>query len=203
MKNLNYSQIKQIDPTHTLMLRRSFEMALNKRFTLLKTIIKNEINQDNTNVVELNKKALSTIFRVSLSSDKKRIIQLSWVAKYILDVYKKGILRCRDELRNKGYDIPKISNDLLSTILELPIYFNKVELVKAHIFGSLFGIIDSMFVYVPNIDEIDNICANGLEKIKVFMKTEIMNVYSSAIEHEYQNWGVYFDGYEDGSKNGL
>ena len=116
---LNYSQIRQIDLTNTLTLRRSFEMVLNKRFTLLKSFIKNQLTQNNTNTpIELNK-IFSIIFGTELVQDRERLIRASWITKYILDVYKRGVLRSRKELRNKGYTVPKINDDLLMHVFEL------------------------------------------------------------------------------------
>lgn len=197
---LNYSQIRQIDLTNTLTLRRSFEMVLNKRFTLLKSFIKNQLIQNNTNTsIELNK-IFSIVFGTEFVQDRERLIKASWITKYILDVYKRGVLRSRKELRNKGYTVPKINNDLLMCVFELPIYANKIQPVKLNIFNSLIGIVYNLSVYVQNtipqssienIEQISNhIDEIGAKQIKMLMGSEIIKTYYSAIIHEYQNWGI-------------
>ena len=203
MKSLNYSQIKRIDPTHTLTLRRSFETALNKRFRLLKSIIKSKIAQNSTDSNEIvNKQVFSVIFGAENTLQTEHIIQLSWMSKYILYAYKKGIIRGRKELRDNGYNVPKIGNDSLLVVLNLPIYANKIELINTCVFGLLFDTVNDVSVYVQSIfsqSDVENITQNeinayideiGTKKIKILMKSEIIKTYYLAVIQEYQNWGI-------------
>lgn len=114
----------------------------------------------------------------------------AWTNTYITSAYKKGILRGRQELRNKGYDVPSLDNNTLQTIFNSPIHADRVGLVYTRAFEGLNGITNEMSKQISETlaqgmadgrgpiqlarDVNDRVDKIGVTRAKILARTEII-----------------------------
>lgn len=79
-------------------------------------------------------------------------VEGAWTNMYILDSYKRGIIRARYELKKAGYNIPI---DELSTIEAIiangPFHMDRVGLLYTRTFSDLRGITDAMDAQISRV----------------------------------------------------
>lgn len=243
--SLNYSQITRLDPTRTLTLRRSFEIALTGRFRWLKQLIKKSVVKNdcfgykvnktrvdiNNHVININnamqveqlaferdlqKVALFMdwlreqinlgILEVVAVSQLGNAVEKAWTNVFIVSAYKKGITRGRQELKNKGYQVPKLDTNSLQATFNHPLHADRAGVVYSRTFESLKGITDEMSKQISGVlaqgiidgkppvelaremtDRVDKI---GITRAKILARTEVIRSHHLATIQEYKNWGV-------------
>ncbi len=80
-----------------------------------------------------------------------------WTNLYILDSYKRGVIRARQELRSAGYNIPSIAESGgIDAIMGMPMHIDRVGLLFARTFNELQGITSAMD------SQISRVLAQGL-----------------------------------------
>lgn len=177
-----YKRLSHYDPTHTTALRDAFAKATTRRFVELKRMIKISIvEQDCFGLKKLtthqmsptgqgafafttNPQKLSDFIKWLEEQIDKGILTVgdlakvgsgvdgSWLNKYILDSYKRGLVRAKDELRKAGYPLP--NEDVFGSIesmLSMPISVNTLALLYTRVFSELKGITAQMSTQISKI----------------------------------------------------
>lgn len=177
--------INTYDPTRTTVLRNTFARDMGSRFKELISIIIKAIVEENVfgQVVTYQ---LTTpgqqAFSFSSSSDKissfQRWLQLqeekgllltgelselgiqaenAWTNKYILDSYKRGVMRARYEMNKAGFGIPTIEETGgIYISMANPIHLDQIGLLYTRTFNDLKGITSTMD------SQISRVLAQGL-----------------------------------------
>jgi SPP1 gp7 family putative phage head morphogenesis protein len=146
-------------------------------------------------------------------------VEEAWTNRYILDAYKRGVLRAREELRKAGYDIPI---DAMGGISGMPMHLDRVGLLFTRVFSELAGITAQMDTLISQIlsqgimdgdgpallarkmrAAIDGTGIGTLgitDKLGRFIpaerramllaRTEIIRAFHLATIQEYRNWGL-------------
>lgn len=71
--------------------------------------------------------------------------QGAWTNRYILDSYKRGIIRARYELQKAGYDIPPIDSvGGIDAVLGTPFHLDRVGLLFTRVFTELTAVTEAM-----------------------------------------------------------
>lgn len=84
-------------------------------------------------------------------------IEKAWTDLYILDSYKRGVIRARMELIRAGYDVPSIEDTGgIFASMSTPFHLDRVGLLFTRVFNELKGITDAMD------QQISRILAQGL-----------------------------------------
>ena len=79
-------------------------------------------------------------------------IEKAWTDLYILDSYKRGIIRARMEMRKAGYDVPSIEDTggvMMS--MGMPMHIDRLGLLFTRAFNELKGITDAMDAQISRI----------------------------------------------------
>jgi hypothetical protein len=127
---ITYQQVKNYDPTMTTRLRNTFAKDINKRFLELAVVIKKSVYNNDCFGLKLQTNQMQPVpqeelkykpspekvalFLVWLQQQMDRGIlsidkfQDPWTNKYVLEAYKRGVLRARQELAKAGYKVPTI-----------------------------------------------------------------------------------------------
>ena len=155
----------------------------------------------------LQKQVDNVILETITNTPISKAIENIWTNKYISDSYKKGIIRGRQELKNKGYIVPELqgSFDLQSTF-NSSVNKDTVEVLYSRIYKGLKGITDEMLKQVFNVlaqditenkgpNEIakeinDRIEKIGVTRARILAQTEIVRAYHQATIKEYEQWDV-------------
>ena len=179
-----------------------------------------ERNSDKVNAFMqwLNEQVNNEILEIHDWQQIGEAIEKAWTNKYIQTAYQKGIVRGRQELRNKGYAVPDV-DDLfqgVSAAFNQPFHLDRVGLVYTRTFRGLKGITDEMDKQISQIlaqgladgmnpkvlaksissvfeivDGFDK--ATGMRSItraKVLARTEVIRAHHLATIQEYKNWGA-------------
>lgn len=81
-----------------------------------------------------------------------RAVQSAWTDQYILDSYKRGVIRARAELTNAGYDVPRVEDSGgIGAIMNLPMHMDRVGLLFTRTFNDLKGITAAMDSQISRI----------------------------------------------------
>lgn len=79
-------------------------------------------------------------------------IEEAWTNIYILDSYKRGVIRARTELRKAGYQIPTIEQSGgIDAVLSAPFHIDRVGYVFTRAFQQLKGITSAMDTQISTI----------------------------------------------------
>jgi SPP1 gp7 family putative phage head morphogenesis protein len=79
-------------------------------------------------------------------------IENAWTDKYILDSYKRGVMRARDEMRKAGYPVPTLDEaGGIAAIMSMPMHMDRVGLLYTRMFTGLNGITAQMDVTLSQI----------------------------------------------------
>jgi hypothetical protein len=242
--NAKISILRQVDPTRTLTLRKTFERKITKRFRWLKgqinkSIVTNDcfgLNTDQTtNVIQINEPIVKEKFAFNSNSEKvnlfmdwvqtqindgilqtniaqtlettEEILSGFWCNTYIETAYKKGIIRARQELTNKGYNVPRLEGSFgLQPTFNSSIHSDTVKLLYTRVYEGLKGISNEMHkqivgVLIKGIVEEDNpvklattildrVDKIGITRARQLAQTEIIRAHHQATINEYERWGV-------------
>lgn len=163
------------DPTRTTVLRNAFAREMRRRINQLMDIIRTAIiDQDcfgllPTMYAELNapnRRAFAfprtaekvEAFMKWLQQQEDRglletrtylqvseAIESAWTNKFIYDSYKRGVMRARSELRNRGYDVPTIEQSGgIEEVMRIPFHIDTVGVLFTRAFTELKGITAAM-----------------------------------------------------------
>ena len=100
----------------------------------------------------LKKQVDAGIIQIGTANQLGQAVEKSWMDLYILDSYKRGVLRARDELRKAGYPVPTIlESGGIAAIMSLPMHVDRVGLLFSRVFSDLKGITDAMDMQISRI----------------------------------------------------
>jgi SPP1 gp7 family putative phage head morphogenesis protein len=181
VKNLIAVNIAR-DPTHTTGLRNLFVSDVDRRFNELISVIKTTVDtndcfglkQIQTHQVTpagwqafnyrlsqekvakfmewLQTQVNSGILNVKEYEQIGTAINLAWTNKYILDSYKRGVIRARYELQKAGYNVPSIeSTGGVEMAIALPIHLDRIGLLYTRTYTDLKGITEVMDTQISRI----------------------------------------------------
>lgn len=169
------------DPTNTLQLRTAFANDMKKRFSELISVIRKSIVANDAFGLKMMTFQMSPIqpgqFAFIRSNEKllefmkwlqeqvdKGILTLTeiqqigtsienaWTNIYVLDSYKRGLLRARYELKKAGYDVPSDEfGDALNAMLNNPFHVERLGLLYTRVFSALKGITSEMDTQISRI----------------------------------------------------
>lgn len=169
------------DPTNTLFLRNAFEKDMQKRFVELINVIKLSVNKQDcfglkiqTNQMEpvgenrfmfLRSEEKLVQFRLWLEEQiNKGILTITeieqlgssveayWTNKYILDSYKRGLIRARLELRKAGFQMPTIDETGgIELSMSTPFHLERIGLLYTRVFTDLQGITSAMDTQISRV----------------------------------------------------
>jgi hypothetical protein len=178
----NSSSIKvnaAYDPTRTTTLRNTFVKAMDKGFNKViraihqKIVVEDffELNTVQTNISKkaytfpraaeklnefmewLKKQTNSGILRIMEFEQIGTAIEKAWTNLYIVDSYKRGVIRARYELLKIGYEnVPSITaTGGIEMSMMLPIHVNKLGLLYTRVYSDLKGITSAMDTQISRI----------------------------------------------------
>ena len=80
-------------------------------------------------------------------------IEYAWTDMYILDSYKRGIVRARYELKRAGLDVPSVddSGGIDAVLNGTPFHLDRVGLLFTRVYSDLKGITDAMDAQISRI----------------------------------------------------
>jgi SPP1 gp7 family putative phage head morphogenesis protein len=100
----------------------------------------------------LRKQVDAGIIQVGTANQLGSAVENAWVNLYILDSYKRGVLRARDELRKAGYPVPTIeASGGIAAIMNLPMHIDRVGILYTRVFSDLKGITTAMDTQISRI----------------------------------------------------
>jgi len=79
-------------------------------------------------------------------------IEKAWTDLYILDSYKRGVIRARMEMINAGYDVPRIdeTGGIIAS-MSTPFHIDRLGLLFTRVYNELKGITDAMDMQISRI----------------------------------------------------
>lgn len=105
----------------------------------------------------LQKQIESELVTVINLSQVGTSVEAAWMNKYIYDSYKRGVIRARYEMINKGMQIPSIDDSGgIEIVMGTPFHLDRVGLIFTRVFTDLKGITEAMD------SQISRILAQGL-----------------------------------------
>jgi SPP1 gp7 family putative phage head morphogenesis protein len=179
--NILQVNVKAYDPTHTTVLRNLFANKMTKRFGTLCVAIANKIITEDC--FGLNEQILTqgsgrAVFAFPRSADKVEAfmkwlqqqvdegilsikefeqigtsIDKAWTNLYIIDSYKRGIIRARYELQKAGYkNVPSIdATGGVEMSMMIPLHMDRLGLLYTRVFTDLKGITSTMDTIISRI----------------------------------------------------
>ena len=171
-----YQQVKKVDPTLTMRLRKAFFKDVNKRFAELALMVKRSVYNNDCfglkDKVQANQmQPLSEEeLKYKNSSEKIALFLLwlqtqvdngilstarftdPWTDRYVYEAYKMGVVRARQELIKAGYKIPTIEDmGGIDVVLKNIYHVEKIGLLEGKVFTDLKGITDAMSSQISRI----------------------------------------------------
>lgn len=137
----------------------------------------------------------------------EEILSGFWCNTYIETAYKKGIIRARQELINKGYNVPRLEGSFgLQFTFNSSIHSDTVKLLYTKVYEGLKGISNEMYKQIVNIlidgivesksstelasSIIDRVDKIGITRARILTQTEIVRAHHQATINEYESWGI-------------
>lgn len=75
-----------------------------------------------------------------------------WTNLYVLDSYKRGLIRANREMRKLGYDIPSIDDQGgIDVVMQNPIHMDRVALLFTRVYEGLKGITTAMSTQISRV----------------------------------------------------
>jgi len=79
-------------------------------------------------------------------------VEKAWTDLYLLDSYKRGVIRVRMELINAGYDVPPIEDSGgVMVSMSTPFHIDRLGLIFTRAFNELKGITDTMDMQISRV----------------------------------------------------
>lgn len=240
-----YATSYQYDPTRTTVLRNTFAADMARRFKELITVITKTVVERDAFGLSTNQmiSPLPNAFDFPLSVDKVEafmewlqqqidagilevgsfptgnVSRYAWTNKYILDSYKRGLLRARSELKKAGYDVTPMNID---SLMGTPFHMDRVGLLFIRAFEELKGVTNDMSKQISKIlsqgmvdgdgpilmakklkSVIDGISSVDLgvtdtlgrfipakRRAEMIARTEVIRAHHQATINEYKSWGA-------------
>jgi SPP1 gp7 family putative phage head morphogenesis protein len=170
------------DPTRTTTLRNAFARNMRKRFRALTTVIQEAIVQQDvfglsvqvnadlrppgyhafdfprlTQKVDAFMQWLRVqeelgILEIGHFTRLGGAIEDAWTNIYILDSYKRGVIRARSEMKKAGYRVPRVEESGgIEAILGAPFHVDAVGYVYTRAFSQLVGITAAMDTQISQV----------------------------------------------------
>jgi len=167
------------DPTHTTTLRNAFAAEMARRFARLCIAIKNKIVDDDCfglneiklqiNIGEFNfprsaekvqafmkwlqQQVDEGILSIKVYEQVGEAIDRAWTNLYIVDSYKRGIIRARYELQKAGFsNIPSIeATGGVQMSMMIPVHADRLGLLYSRAYTDLKGITAAMDTQISRI----------------------------------------------------
>ncbi len=178
--NIGTYQEQRYDPTRTTTLRNAFARRMRVRFTdVVKSIEYAVVRQDvfGLNTVQANqvvrrqfdfptnrqkiqafiewlqKQVDNGILTVGAIPRAGGSIEDAWTDQYIMDSYKRGVIRARVEMKKAGYDVPSIENSggIDAVINSTPVHMDRVGILFIRAFEELKGITNQMSTQISRV----------------------------------------------------
>jgi len=193
----------QYDPTRTTVLRNVFAADTNRRFeelirVIVKSIVDLEVLGEEIKTQQM-KPPLPRAFDFPLDSDKVEafmrwvqdqidagilevgeipgtinISKYAWTNKYILDSYKRGLIRARIEMKKAGYDVPNINDSGgVNALLNTPFHIERVGLLYIRAYNQLQSITEAMAKQITEVLTQGMIDGDGMRVIARKLKATI------------------------------
>lgn len=175
-QHITLQQINQRDPTRTTTLRNLFVQAMDKRFNqLIRAIYQKVVTEDffNLNNVQTNAPFIFTrsaekveefmiwlkqqsdlgILSIREYEQVGAAIDKAWTNMYIVDSYKRGIIRARYELQKAGYvNVPSIAaTGGIEMSMMIPLHMDRLGLLYTRTYSDLKGITSAMDSQISRI----------------------------------------------------
>ena len=100
----------------------------------------------------LQKQVDAGIVRVGTAQQLGSAVNSAWTNMYILDSYKRGVIRARYEMIKAGMDVPSIENSGgINIIMGLPFHIDRLGLLYSRVFTDLQGITAAMDSIISRI----------------------------------------------------
>lgn len=169
-----YARLDRMDPTRTTYLQQAFIRELKKRFRALRGEIRRMIvDEDCFGLMKRSQEfkiTAMTRFAFPRNADKidgfmdwlrtreeagilqtgkiRQIgapIEKAWTDVYIVDSYKRGIIRSREELRKAGFSVPSLeATGGIEAAMSGPFHADRVGVLATRAFDGLKGITNAM-----------------------------------------------------------
>ena len=172
----------KIDPTHTSALRNAFAQDMKRRFnelawTVRKAVVVEDVfglnsiqtHQMNTPGAEafnfersaeklnafmkwLQEQVDKGILEVGAYQQIGRGVNDAWTNLYILDSYKRGVIRARSELKKAGLDVPSVdATGGIDIVVGMPMHVDRVGLLFTRVFNDLKGVTTAMDTIISRV----------------------------------------------------
>lgn len=100
----------------------------------------------------LKKQEEAGIIQAGMAQQLGTAVESNWMNMYILDSYKRGVMRARYELNKAGYTVPSVDeNGGINMIMNLPMHMDRVGLLYSRVFTDLQGITSAMDTIISRI----------------------------------------------------
>jgi SPP1 gp7 family putative phage head morphogenesis protein len=92
------------------------------------------------------------ILTVGLARQLGQAVQEAWTDMYLLDSYKRGVLRARYELKRAGYDVPSIeASGGIDVAMNTVFHMDRVGLIFIRAYNELKGVTDAMGMQISRV----------------------------------------------------
>jgi SPP1 gp7 family putative phage head morphogenesis protein len=100
----------------------------------------------------LRKQVDAGIIQLGTANQLGTSVESAWFNLYILDSYKRGVLRARYELKKAGYPVPTIeASGGIAAIMNLPMHLDRVGILFTRTFSDMKGITAAMDMQISRI----------------------------------------------------
>jgi SPP1 gp7 family putative phage head morphogenesis protein len=100
----------------------------------------------------LRKQVDAGIIQIGTANQLGTSVESAWFNLYILDSYKRGVLRARYELRKAGYPVPALESGAVMSYLSSSIFhMDRVGLIYTRVFSDMKGITAAMDMQISRI----------------------------------------------------
>jgi SPP1 gp7 family putative phage head morphogenesis protein len=100
----------------------------------------------------VDKQIRAGILETTTRTQLGRAVEDAWQNQYITSAYQKGILRARQEMVDKGYDVPPISDSsALFGAFNQPFHVDRVGLIYTRVYSDLKGITALMDTQISRV----------------------------------------------------
>lgn len=176
---INY---REYDPTRSITLRRMFTRAMNRRFNELISIINTAVIEYDVfglrPLTQQMRPPPPRAFDFDMSVDKveafmswlqeqvdrgilevgeipgalQRPYDNAWTNKYILDSYKRGVIRARAEMRRKGVNVPTVDQSGgIEAVMGTPFHSDRVALLFLRTYEDLRNVNSAMINHIRKV----------------------------------------------------
>lgn len=172
-------------------------------------------------MIWFNSQVNALLFEVGYLQQVGESLDSMWYNKYLMDSYKRGLLRAKAEMRKIGVSIP---NEPISISLNVPLHIETLGVLYSRVFSELKGITAAMDTQISIvltqgladgesssaiarklINVINGAGATdklgitdtlgrfipGQRRAETLARTEIIRAHHRATINEYKNWGIF------------